>query len=965
MKFFKAIHFTCFFLFVFRTTTMAQKKPLDHSVYDSWQSISESQISKDGNYIAYIVNPQQGDGNLYIQRPNGDTIIKLERGYEGAFLPNNEIYVCKIKPTYVQTRQAKIDKKKDDELPKDSLAIIRLTTGEIRKIPNIKSFKVSEKYASVVAWLTDSHIKSNAKLDSVDRLRSLEKEADSLAKAADSIRMRIIQAKANGLKTLNQKEKIFEKKTIKPEGKHLHIINFFTGDSLVLSHVMDYSIAKEGSSVAAIIGASEKDSLQKVQYIRDGKIITVFEKAKVIKNITLDDNGDQLAFLADIDSSKNALRNFYSLYLYRNEDKGLATMVANRNSNGLLLQGQISEHSKLYFSKSGNRLFFGTSIVLPLADTSLPDFERVKVDIWNYKEDDLHSVQLYNLDRDLKKSFPALYDIKTKSLHQLISNTNERFYKTESGDDDYFYIGSDSGRRVARQWLGYTPQDIYSWDITNETKHLVVGDWKGSVYPSYSGNNLLLYNSKKRNYSLYSAKTQSLKLVSGIKDSIFDIDNDVPDDPDNYGVTGWTKDEKSVYIYGKYSIWKVDIANGNASLVVSGGKEKVSYQYVSLNKDIPYLSIDTLLAFNKYYEKTKNNQYVLFSLNQPNTQKILNPLSNHKIAALDKALDSNVWLFTKQNFNSSPNIYSISDDRTIQLSDINKQQSNYNWGTAELYKWKSYTGKETEGILYKPENFDSTKKYPLIAYFYERNDETLYNYLAPAPTPSRLNIPFFVSRGYIVFVPDIWYKTGHPGQAAYDYIVSGVRSLVKKGFVDSTKMGIQGQSWGGYQTAYLITKVPGMFAAAWAGAPVVNMFSAYGGIRWESGMNRQFQYEKTQSRIGATIWDKPELYVENSPLFNLPKVKTPVVIMANDADGAVPWYQGIEMFTDLRRLGKPVWLLNYNGEAHNLMQRKNRKDIQIREQQFFDWLLKGDKPPIWIRAGVPAIMKDKTMGLQY
>jgi dipeptidyl aminopeptidase/acylaminoacyl peptidase len=298
-----------------------------------------------------------------------------------------------------------------------------------------------------------------------------------------------------------------------------------------------------------------------------------------------------------------------------------------------------------------------------------------------------------------------------------------------------------------------------------------------------------------------------------------------------------------------------------------------------------------------------------------------------------------------------------------QLSHLNPQQGEYLWGTAELFTWKSYSGRRTEGILYKPENFDSTKKYPLIVYFYERNNSTLYNYTPPAPTPSRLNIPFYVSRGYVVFVPDIWYVNGHPGKSAYDYIMSGTRAVVKKGYIDSTRMGLQGQSWGGYQTAYLITQTH-LFAAAWAGAPVVNMFSAYGGIRWESGLNRQFQYEKTQSRIGASIWDRPDLYTENSPLFHLPKVTTPLVIMSNDADGAVPWYQGIEFFTAMRRLGKPVWLLSYNGEAHNLVERRNRKDIQIREQQFFDWLLKGEHPPKWITTGVPATLKGIDWGLK-
>ena len=207
-----------------------------------------------------------------------------------------------------------------------------------------------------------------------------------------------------------------------------------------------------------------------------------------------------------------------------------------------------------------------------------------------------------------------------------------------------------------------------------------------------------------------------------------------------------------------------------------------------------------------------------------------------------------------------------------------------------------------------------------------------------------------------MFVPDIHYTDGYPGKSAEEYINSGMRNISERPYVDASKLAIQGQSWGGYQVAHLITRTD-MYAAAWAGAPVVNMTSAYGGIRWDSGMNRQFQYEQTQSRIGKTLWEDLDLYLENSPLFHLDKVHTPVAIMHNDKDGAVPWYQGIEMFTALRRLSKPAWLLNYNGDAHNLMRRENRKDIQRRQAQFFDHFLKGKPAAPWIESGVPAINK--------
>ena len=262
--------------------------------------------------------------------------------------------------------------------------------------------------------------------------------------------------------------------------------------------------------------------------------------------------------------------------------------------------------------------------------------------------------------------------------------------------------------------------------------------------------------------------------------------------------------------------------------------------------------------------------------------------------------------------------------------------------------------------LFYPCNFTTDT----VVYFYEKNNEELHRYEAPAPTPSRLNIPYFTSNDYIVFVPDIAYKDGHPGKSAEEYINSGVKHLVKQNkWINADKIGIQGQSWGGYQVTHLITRT-NMYAAAWAGAPVSNMTSAYGGIRWGTGMTRQFQYEKTQSRIGKTLWEDLDLYIQNSPIFYFDKVNTPVAVMHNDNDGAVPWYQGIEMYTALRRLNKPVWMLNYNNDEHNLMKRQNRKDIQIRQQQFFDYYLKDAKAPIWMTKGVPATSKGLEWGFE-
>jgi dipeptidyl aminopeptidase/acylaminoacyl peptidase len=275
----------------------------------------------------------------------------------------------------------------------------------------------------------------------------------------------------------------------------------------------------------------------------------------------------------------------------------------------------------------------------------------------------------------------------------------------------------------------------------------------------------------------------------------------------------------------------------------------------------------------------------------------------------------------------------------------------------ELVSWKSGDGPMLQGLLYKPENFDSTKKHPMVVYFYESLSDNLHQYHAPSGR-NVINPAVYASNGYLVFFPDIHYTDGFPGRSAMQSIVPGVQALIARGFVDDKAVGIGGQSWGGYQSAYIITQTP-MFRAAFLGAPVANMTSAYGGIRWESGNSRAGQYEHGQSRIGKSLWDAPFRYIENSPLFYMDKVRTPMLIMSNDADGAVPWYQGIEMYVAARRFGKEAYLLNYNGDGHNPRKRANQLDVDRRMQQFFAHHLRGEPMPDWMKAGIPFLQKGR------
>ena len=967
-------------------TLAAQKKPLDHTVYDGWEAVQERLISNNGQWAVFTVNPQEGDGKLVIAKTDGSWSQEIPRGYNATISSSSNFVVFKIKPTFKETRDARIKKKRPDEMPKDSLGWVELGKTSINKIARVKNYRMPVE-ANWVACHLEKALPDSAA--GAGRRRGPNAapafNADSAKKVIDSLKMLLekfpekVKLKYLGNDGLfaDADEPAAPGAPGADEGSELLLLDLAAGTKKSFKNVSDFIIDSVGGKKLVLRTAKPaRDSLAKPAIIyytvvgdRSEQVLRGFND---VKNLKLDDNGEQLAFVAERDSAAKALQKFYKLYYYK-PGMDSAKMIADKNSAKTSGWG-ISEFGRPDFSKSGRRLFFGTAPILPAKDTLTPDFEKVSVDIWNYKDDYLQTAQLKTADRDLRRSYQNMYDVSSGSIVQLASKNMETIQLSDEGDGNLF-IGTDNrSYRVESQWTGRGKTDIYTINpATGESKLLKAGvDGFASLSPT--GKYVAWYDSKAKNY--FTWKDGVIKNISAkIKTKLYDEDFDMPDDPNAYGSMSWHESDDYLYVYDRFDIWKLDAAGVKEPVCITAGlgrKNNLRLRYQRLDPEERFVKDGQPLLLTVFNEVNKKAAVKTCTLGEPFTidPKVLYPLA---ISAIRKAKNAGVYLYSTETPQRSPNVEVATNleqgaytnamgGSSKILYQPNPQQSNYNWMTADLIEWKAYDGKMTQGILYKPENFDPKKKYPLISYFYETLSDGLYNYQAPAPTPSRLNIPFFVSRGYLVLAPDIHYKTGQPGQDAYNYIVSGVRYVVKMGIADSTKLGLQGQSWGGYQTAQIITMTP-LFAAAWAGAPVANMTSAYGGIRWESGLNRQFQYEKTQSRIGATLWEKPELYIRNSPLFHLPKVKTPTVIMSNDADGAVPWYQGIEMFTAMRRLGKPVWLLNYNGEAHNLVERKNRKDIQIREQQFFDWLLKGEPAPVWITTGVPAVEKGRNWGL--
>ena len=913
----------------------AQDKPLDHSVYDGWQSVTAVKVAPDGSLLSYEITPQEGDGALYVRNLGTGALVAVERGTGLKWTGDASWAVFTVKAPFDSTRQAKIDKKGKDDQPKDSLAKMNLRT---------------------LKW-------------------EIIGEAGTNAIGMDAAPYIFTAQEVKGRKS-----------------KKLLVIDTATGTVDSIMNVSSFEASKAGDRLVAALAKEDADSLSRsavVLYdLPSWKIDTLDAEKKTYANLRFNEGGDKVVFTATDQEEKTDGTPSHAVWVAQEKTLVKATRrapaVTAWEAAEVLPSGSatvpegwvVGAASRPTFSNDAGRLVLTLSEYFPAKDTTVYDFENAQLDIWVW---DKHTVPpMDKVGRPSARTAIINLD-QPGRLIPLSANESDRITFFNGATGNYALSADLDSYVIDNMWASDSRMDISLVDLRDGSRRLLRKGLEGFSTQSPYGRYLAYFNPADGNWYCIDLATEAeVNLTGSTGVNFWDEEDDHP--TTGYtpiGTPSWVGADEALLLADRYDVWKFSPDGKKAENLTRGAgrRDKVQYRPVNLDgRTNPYLyqlvktyPAKGTLRLTSFDTKTKQNGYATVDIVRGGEPQGF--LAEKSFTTVTKADNADVVAFLKGDFRNPMDLYVTRDywASDTKLTAINPQQAQYRWGDVQLVHWNAYDGTPLDGLLFTPDGVKPGEKLPLMIYFYEKNAETLFNYRAPAPSRSTVNISFFVSRGYVVFIPDIVYVDGHPGESAYNCICSGAEAMCSQfPYIDKSKMAIQGQSWGGYQTAYLVTRT-NMFAAAGAGAPVGNMTSAYGGIRWESGNSRIGQYEHGQSRVGKTLWEDGglDLYIENSPVFHAPNVTTPVLIMHNDADGAVPWYQGIEFFMSLRRLGKPAWLLEYNNEQHNLSERRNSKDLSIRLQQFFDHYLKGEPMPVWMQSGIPYARKGNYYATEY
>lgn len=908
MKKILVFYITTLTLLAFGQDSKQALKMLDQQDYLTWKTIKDVQMSADGMYSSYRVVPGEGDPVLNIYDASKKSTVSLPRVSKSQFDYEADVIFGTIAPYRDSLRaleRKKVDKKK---WPSDTLFIYHPEKGTIEKIPYVTGYAAPAKFGGWVAY-------------------TMKKEAF----LPDSVK---------------------DKKSSKKEIVHLLVRDLNSGQQDTFKNIKEYVWAEKAPVLIANSQAEDSTETAGVILWKDHQWKYLKKQKGEYSKFSIAQDGKQIAFVGNLDTTKMQVPPWQLFYNDFTTDS--AVVIAGQEAGVLPL---ISKDADLRWSENGKTLFYGRTQMPVVKDTTLLADENVNVEIWGTEDPELYTMQKFNKANEEKRSYLFAYDPIAKKHIQIGSTTYDAVQLNADRNGRFALVFTEQPYEKSVTWVSDAPVDIAVVDIQTGKVKPVKTNMYTSPRLSPDGKFAYGYSAADSTWWTYQVITGVFTLMnrSGLP-SFYDELNDNPGFPNQYGAAGWTKEDQSLIIYDRYDIWSWNPMKGKTPTRLTHGREtQTVYRYIRTDPEERSLSTTSPWLLHGMDDVEKGSGYQWYTLSDTSTARL--PVEPFQFSRqVNKSRKADVYVFTKENFQVFPDLRRTTDKFATSevISDANPQQKDYRWGTIELYHWMDWDSVMRTGMLVKPFGFDTLHSYPTIVNFYERSSNDLHNHPTIAPHRSTINYAFYASRGYVIFNPDISYTIPRPGESAYQIVLSGVTSLVKNRVSDPNNLALQGHSWGGYQIAYILTRT-NMFKCAEAGAAVVNMTSAYGGIRGESGRARMFQYEQEQSRIGKTLWEDPQSYIANSPLFKVDKIETPLLLLHNDDDGAVPFTQGIEFYLALRRNGKQAWLLNYHGEPHWPVKWENRKDFQLRMSQFFDYYLLGKPEPEWMQKPVPVV----------
>jgi dipeptidyl aminopeptidase/acylaminoacyl peptidase len=756
---------------------------------------------------------------------------------------------------------------------------------------------------------------------------------------------------------------IYQTKTI----SKLFIKNLKTEEESSISDVKSFLLS-ENCKAVLVTKKNEND--------HSGKFILIWKDLETTKQFNIWNGQEPIAFSFSPDANKSAFLVEGSGNVKAN--RKLYVCSPGKGATQLPLSGSDStfiSESNLKFNRSGELLLFSENKI-----ENLPEIkEMAAVDVWNYKDQ-------YLQPRQLKSSFEDLYKINIEFAYDLINDriivlTKENESISNSNPNKYLLIHS---RYSADSY--YNAKHLPSLDIISIGKgnrqNILEKGVNDFLFEHISPDEkfVIWYNLDEKSWFSFDTATGKIFNLSNFVSAPF-FDEEALNIGRNgtWDFASWITSENSVLLYDRYDIWKVSLDNTNPPINLTSGfgrKNRVILTVETNEDESRTLSQDAEVIISGYSLENKTGGYFRGRLNnlQMNRLQLGQYSVNSRMpigfygkapGRIIKSKDAKSCLIERETAESSPNVYLTKDFNTYKSISNFHPENKYNWMKAELVTWKMLDGKVSQGILYKPGNFNPSFKYPVIFNYYEKRSDELYEFIKPQYSPNNINIPAFVDNGYLVFIPDIYSNPGKNGEGSYNAIESAARYLIKLPYVDSTKLGLQGHSYGGWQTNYMITHSK-RFAAACEAAGQSDQISGYGQLVGGTG-SRADHYEinlqGSPYGVGITPWTRKDLYINNSPVFKINEISTPLLMMHNKNDGAVPFEQAVEMFTDMKRAGKKVWMLQYDNQGHSLVG-KAALDYHLRMLQFFDHYLKGKPAPIWMTKGVPAYLKGREDGFE-